>query len=362
MDSSNMSTTSTLAPFTTRNITFSPNNTLHNTTGPTSPNLVVLTYVGILVCIITFALMGNLVVIIVFLIDRKLRVSSSYYIFSLAVADVITAALVMTFEVDQYLHDGKWRYSKALCKAWTTAYLFTVPVSILTTCLSSIDRWYAISRPLQYRTNRNGLKHKALVAIMLIWIYSILFALVPEFGWNPPGDSHGIPENSQYCFFDIYLEYSILSSVLHFILPSLVTAFFYYNMFKAMKSHTTHRRKMSSGSDYSHARCPSQKNQRKGQRINFRYNVSLAKSYALIGSLLILTWCPHSILSIMQNTCVFKNSRSYGCGYILDINEQLLHSLLLLGYFNSALNPIVYVLRFRQFRLTLMECITCKKH
>ena len=95
MDSSNMSTTPTLAPFTTRNTTFSPNNTLNNTTGPTSPNLVVLTYVGILVCIITFALLGNLIVIIVFLIDRKLRVSSSYYIFSLAVADVITAALVI---------------------------------------------------------------------------------------------------------------------------------------------------------------------------------------------------------------------------------------------------------------------------
>jgi hypothetical protein len=272
----------------------------------------------------------------------------------------------MTFEVDQWLNDLKWRYSRVLCKAWTTAYLFTVPVSILTTCLSSIDRCYAISRPLQYRTNRNGLKHKALVAIILIWIYSILFALLPEFGWNPPGASHGVKEGSPFCFFDIYIEYSILSSVLHFILPSLVTAFFYYNMFKAMKTHTMHRRRMSTGSDCSHARGPSQTkrtpNHRKEQRINFRHNVSLAKSYALIGSLLILTWCPHSIISIMQNMCLYKQSRSYGCGNIMDISEDTVTSFLLLGYFNSALNPIVYVLRFRQFRLTLMECVTCKRH
>jgi hypothetical protein len=268
----------------------------------------------------------------------------------------------MTLEVDQYLNGGKWRYSRTLCKAWTTAYLFTVPVSILTTCLSSIDRWYAISRPLQYRTNRNGLKHKALVTIILIWIYSILFALIPEFGWNPPGSSHGIPENSPICYFDVTLEYSILSSVLHFILPSLITAFFYYHMFKAMKLHTMHRRRMSSGSDYSHARCSSQKNNRKELRINFRHNVSLAKSYALIGSLLILTWCPQSILSIMQNTCLYRDTRDYGCGYILDVDEQIPNSLILLGYFNSALNPIVYVLRFKQFRLTLMELVTCKKH
>lgn len=276
---------------------------------------------------------------------------------------------VMTLEVDQYLNDLKWRYSKALCKAWTTAYLFTVPVSILTTCLSSIDRWYAISKPLQYRANRNSLKHKALAAIIMIWIYSILFALIPEFGWNPPGASDGIEGDSSRCYFDIYMVYSILSSVIHFILPSLITAFFYYHMFKAMKSHTLHRRRMSSGSDYSHARGPpnsqrtaSQKTHRKEQRINFRHNVSLAKSYALIGSLLILTWCPHSIVSIMQNTCRFSKSTSYGCEHITAIHPGTQTSLLLLGYFNSALNPIVYVLRFRQFRLSLMQWINCKTH
>ena len=268
----------------------------------------------------------------------------------------------MPLEVDQYLHDMEWRFSNVLCKTWTTAYLFTVPVSILTTCFSSIDRWYAISRPLQYRTNRNGLKHKAMVAIILIWIYSILFALIPELGWNPPGASDGVDGDSPQCFFDIYFEYSILSSVINFILPSLITAFFYYYMFKAMKTHTMHRRKMSSGSDYSHARSPSQKTHRKEQRINFRHNVSLAKSYAIIGSLLILTWCPHSIVSIMQNTCYFRGSKSYGCGYIISINESTLTLLLFLGYFNSALNPIVYVIRFRQFRLTLREWFSCKKH
>ena len=90
MDLSNI-TTPPFIPSTTLN----PNVTLNNSTGPTTPDLVTLTYVGILVCIITFALLGNLVVIVVFLFDRRLRVSSSYYIFSLAVADVITAALVI---------------------------------------------------------------------------------------------------------------------------------------------------------------------------------------------------------------------------------------------------------------------------
>ena len=99
MDSSNITTTPPFTPsftYSTPNTTLYPNVTHNHTTEETkAPDLVVLTYVGILVCIITFALLGNLVVIIVFLFDQRLRVSSSYYIFSLAVADVITAALVI---------------------------------------------------------------------------------------------------------------------------------------------------------------------------------------------------------------------------------------------------------------------------
>ena len=75
------------------------------------------TWVGLLVGIISFALLGNVLVILVFLIDKRPRMSTHYFIFSLAVSDVITAAFVMTFEVDQFLNG--WRHSQALCRIWT---------------------------------------------------------------------------------------------------------------------------------------------------------------------------------------------------------------------------------------------------
>ena len=332
------------------------NQTFQNpTTTPTSfkPTLVTITYVGLLVGIIVFALLGNLLVITVFLFDHRLRVSSSYYMLSLAVSDVITAAFVMTLEVDQFLNGSNWRHSTTLCEAWTTAYLFTVPVSILTACASSIDRWYAISRPLKYRTGRNVLKHKALGTIVLVWIYSIVFALIPKMGWNPPDVA--ITSSEPMCFFDIEEEYSILSSILNFILPSFITAVFYFNMFTAMKKHTIKRRKLSSASDCSH-RSPSQK---KNDRMNFLRNVNLAKSYAMIGSLLIVTWCPFTTISIFRNVCGLVKSDV--CYSTLKINPNVELSLLMLGYFNSAINPVVYVLRFRAFRVTIRDWFFCRK-
>ena len=76
------------------NLTYSPTVTNHSSTTLPAPSHVTTTYVGILLCIITVALLGNIAVIIVFIGNRRFRVSSSYYIFSLAVADVITASLV----------------------------------------------------------------------------------------------------------------------------------------------------------------------------------------------------------------------------------------------------------------------------
>ena len=316
--------------------------------------LVLITYVGLLVGIIFFALLGNVLVILVFLFDKRLRVSTSYYMLSLAVSDVITAAIVMPLELDQVLNGYKWRHSQVLCQTWTTAYLFTVPVSILTSCVSSIDRWYAITRPLKYRTGRTGLKRKALCAILLVWVYSVFFALIPKMGWNPGYIAQGIfPEDT--CIFDIKEDYSILSSALNFILPSFFTAVFYYNMFAVMKRHTRTRRKLSSCSEYSQ-RNPSPKGT---DRMNFMRNASLAKSFALIGSLLIITWCPFTLISIVRNVCNLLKTEA--CSAVINMNPNIEYGFLMLGYFNSAINPVVYVLRFKAFRATIRNWFLCRK-
>ena len=305
------------------------------------------TWVGFLVGIIFFALLGNMLVILVFLIDKRLRMSTHYFMFSLAVSDVITAAFVMTFEVDQLLNG--WRHSQALCQIWTTTYLFNVPVSILTACVSSIDRWYAITRPLKYRADIGGVKRKALCAILVVWIYSVLFALIPKMGWN-----HGSMANDR-CFFNIKAAYSILSSSLNFILPSFITAFFYYNMFAEMKRQTKRRRKFMVGSKCSQ-RNPSQNG---SVRMNFMSNVNLAKSYALIGSLLMITWCPFTFISIIKNVCSYFNTEV--CSAAWDINQNISDGFLIFGYFNSAINPVVYVLRFRSFRVAIRNWFLCRK-
>ena len=129
---------------------------------------------GVLLAVIAiFAFIGNLIVILLFVFNRQLRISASYFVLSLSLADVITAALVMTIEADVLLNDNTWRYGYVMCHVWTTTYLFIVPVSILTCCLSSIERWYAISRPLKYRVNKRRITKMTNAGIIVVWIYRV---------------------------------------------------------------------------------------------------------------------------------------------------------------------------------------------
>ena len=291
---------------------------------------------ALLAVIAVFAFIGNLIVILLFIFNRQIRISASYFILSLSLADFITAALVMTIEADVWLNDNNWRFGYVMCHVWTTIYLFIVPVSILTCCLSSIERWYAISRPLKYRANKSKITKMTNAGIIVVWIYSLLFSLIPKMGWKRIDISlYSSYNGKQSCIFDITTIYSILSSVLNFVLPSILTACLYYQMFRSMKIHTRTRQTMTS--------------------ISVNSQRSLGRSLALIGSLLILTWCPFSILSISSNICLHLY-----CDRLVNYIDKL-HSLwltlLMLGYLNSAINPIVYALRFPQFRIAFKKGI-----
>ena len=150
--------------------------------------------------------------------------------------------------------------------------------------------------------------------------------------WNRFGNSSF--NGGQSCTFDITANYSISSSVLNTIVPSIITACFYYQMFRSIKTHTKTRQTMTS--------------------IFINSQRSLGRSLALFGLLLILTWCPFSILSILINICLHLH-----CDKLMNMEKLYILELsfLMLGYLNSAINPIVYALRFRQFRIAFREAI-----
>ena len=195
-------------------------------------------FTGILmIFIIIPSLAGNILIFYAFLTNPKLRVVTNYFIINLALSDILTASLVIPFDADMKLNGlSSWTHGAVMCKIWTTAYTISVPTSILTLCIVSIDRYQAISNPLGYRAGVTLNKTKALCLIGGIWTMSLFMAFLPLIAGSPLNVtlSRDLPPDCPdvyFCYFDISPSYSAAVTIIAFILPSIVMAMLYIRMY-----------------------------------------------------------------------------------------------------------------------------------
>ena len=131
---------------------------------------------------VVIALAGNLLVIVAVVTDRNLRRTSNYFIVSLALADALVAAVVMTFAI---VNDvlGRWIFGHRTCRMWMSADVMCSTASILNLCAISLDRYIHVRSPLHY--DRLVTHRRSLAAIALLWIMSALISFLPiHLGWH----------------------------------------------------------------------------------------------------------------------------------------------------------------------------------
>ena len=175
----------------------------------------------IYVIIIIASLLWNTTVCVVILSTRSLRRSAnSRFILSLAVSDLMTTCLVMPFDLEQIISGSKWRHGEIMCNVFTTSYLLAVPTSILSLLALTVYRYRLLQDPLDiYKASPLMTRRRASLLICVLWVYSMLFALVPVFGWK----TYPRKVNDGYCYFNLSWIYIVLSSMVNFVTP-VITA------------------------------------------------------------------------------------------------------------------------------------------
>lgn len=284
-----------------------------------------------LIIVIVVAIIGNTLVCIATCLNPNLRkATTSLFIVSLAVSDLLTATLSIPFDVYTLKTNGLWFHGEATCILWTTAYLLAVPTSNLTLLVLSIDRYLTLRAPLrQFRAGQFMTRERVLIYIAALWGYSLLFAILPVTGWEI---WRLLPKYvvGEICYFNGSRLYNIMVSVLHFILPALAMCVIYFMIYKQIRRHTCTVYPIDST-------VATQNGQAK---FLLQRNIRAAKRIALIVSAFLTCWVPYSVLSIIANLCF----ECYG-----KIPFQVYCVTLLMGYSNSALNPFLYSFNNRNF-------------
>ena len=300
------------------------------------------------ILIVAVAVLGNLIVCYAIIANKSLRSSpTNLFIFSLACSDLLTVTLAVPFDIEGLYLNWAWKHGEIMCQAWITVYLITVPTSILTLLAVSVDRYKSLKDPLnRFRRFRFMTRKRALIVISVIWLYSLVFALLPIMGWRAFDEFvyKGI------CYFPFTENYSTLSSCLNFVIPSLITCGIYIKIYRIALSQSSAFDKEISRRMLSTEACSRQLRSTEEKKVDIR-NIRAAKTISIFVAVFFFCWVPHSSISLTANLC-------QSCQ--VKIPNEVRVIFLMFGYLNSALNPFLFAFRDSRFRKTF-SALKCRK-
>lgn len=193
----------------------------------------------ILSLIIVVTIVGNILVILSVFTYKPLRIVQNFFIVSLAVADMTVAILVLPFNV-AYSIRGRWDFGIHMCKMWLTSDVLCCTASILNLCAIALDRYWAITDPINYAQKRTV--ERVLILIIGVWVLSLVISSPPLIGWNDWPDHF---ESDTPCQLTANQGYVIYSSLGSFFIPLIIMTIVYIEIYIATRRRLRERAQAS---------------------------------------------------------------------------------------------------------------------
>ncbi|XP_075555049.1 muscarinic acetylcholine receptor M1-like [Dermacentor variabilis] len=190
--------------------------------------IVVLASLSTLAAILT--IIGNLMVMVSFNMDKQLRTISNYFLLSLAVADFSIGVISMPL-MTMYILYAYWPIGAVACDTWLAFDYMNSNASVLNLLVICFDRYFSVTRPLTYRANRTP--QKAAIMIALAWIISFLLWPPWVFAWPYIEGQRTVPEEHCYIQFletNVYITFG--TAIAAFYLPVSVMCALYWRIWR----------------------------------------------------------------------------------------------------------------------------------
>ncbi|XP_072516572.1 dopamine receptor D4b [Salminus brasiliensis] len=344
------------------------------------------------ILLITAIIGGNVLVCLSVYKEKALKTTTNYFIVSLAVADLLLAVLVLPLYVYAEFQGGVWSLNMVVCDWLMAMDVMLCTASIFNLCAISIDRFIAVSIPLNY--NRKHVDHRQIILLSATWLLALAVASPVIFGIN------NVPHRDPTACKLEDDNYVVYSSVCSFFIPCPIMLLLYCGMFHGLRRWEEARkaklrnsiqacRKLqhaaaaaalpplaalpaslprviqqdlaqSSVDDLDYDMKPScplppeyhnspiqtvaytefqnTAQRKKRAKINGRERKAMRVLPVVVGAFL-FCWTPFFVVHTTRALCE-------SC----DISPHLMSTVTWLGYVNSALNPIIYTVFNTEFR------------
>ncbi|NXN75738.1 ADRA2 protein, partial [Himantopus himantopus] len=304
--------------------------------------------------LVLFTITGNVLVIMAVLSSRSLRAPQNLFLVSLAAADILVATLIIPFSLANELL-GYWYFEKTWCEIYLALDVLFCTSSIVHLCAISLDRYWSVSRAIEYNAKRTPRRIKC--SIFIVWTIAAVISLPPLVykGEKKAAAAGGRPQ----CKLNEEAWYVLSSSVGSFFAPCLIMILVYLRIYLiAKRRHRSRpaateppgtgppnpggrpRDTLATGTGrvvLAH-RPPALNPWRRKAQVNREKRFTFV--LAVVIGVFVLCWFPFFFLYSLGALCPRR----------CKVPDGVFQFFFWIGYCNSSLNPVIYTVFNQDFR------------
>ncbi|KTF91462.1 hypothetical protein cypCar_00028847 [Cyprinus carpio] len=194
--------------------------------------ILIVVFTGLLSLI---TIIGNILVMVSFKVNRQLKTVNNYFLLSLAVADLIIGVISMNLYT-AYIVMGQWAMGNWACDLWLAIDYVASNASVMNLLVISFDRYFSITRPLTYRAKRTT--RRAGVMIGLAWFVSLILWAPAILFWQYFVGERTVPLDKCYIQFLSEPIITFCTAMAAFYLPVTIMSVLYWRIYKETENRS----------------------------------------------------------------------------------------------------------------------------
>ncbi|KAL7873734.1 hypothetical protein AOLI_G00128050 [Acnodon oligacanthus] len=180
-------------------------------------------------------IIGNILVMVSFKVNRQLKTVNNYFLLSLAFADLIIGVISMNLYTT-YIVMGQWAMGNWACDLWLAIDYVASNASVMNLLVISFDRYFSITRPLTYRAKRTT--KRAGMMIGLAWLVSLILWAPAILFWQYFVGQRTVPPDKCYIQFLSEPIITFCTAMAAFYLPVTIMSVLYWRIYKETENRS----------------------------------------------------------------------------------------------------------------------------